>query len=325
MSTQPAFSSAVARVLSAVSAVSVLAIPAVPSRASELFSESVDVPPNPALPDGATVYGWGGFGVLLSDSADLPPQSATDTNTDPFAVNGTSTITDESPFADPGGAGLWVGPGPVTLGGLQRLDFEGTTPINQADVPNQNLDNPANQVQFGITGPTDNSTMEIDGQHWIGYETPIPFGEVAISYRRSVPVVTVTPHPAPPASPPAGQSFQYIVDYIQFAQDGISGTEWVEFPYLTGEQPTFTYGGWADLLDPIHFTDTEIQLSGTLIPLDDLNFANDPLGGSVSSGLEAFAPQANPADITVAIPEPASLAILAVGSVALSTRRKRRI
>jgi hypothetical protein len=311
------------KILLSASAISALIISVPAARASELFSESVDVPPFPTYADGATVDGWNSFGILLAANANLPVQSATDTNTDPYAVNGTSTITDDPAYAYAGEQGIWVGPGPVTLDDLQRLRFAGNVPISQSSIPNQNVGNPENQVQFGIVGPTDNSPMELDGQHWIGnYHFP-PLSGISETYLRSVPVVTVIPHPAPPANPPAGQSFQYIVDYISFTQDGISGTEWAEFPYLTGDQPAFTYGGWADPADPIHFTDTEIQLSNGLIPLDDLNFANDPLGGSVSSGLEAFAPQANPADITVAIPEPASVGILATGAITLLARRRR--
>ena len=290
------------RVMFGVLAVSVLSLAGRHLRASELFSESVYIPPLTALYDGNPVTGWNGFGILLSGNPVLPSQNASDTNTDPFAVNGTSTITvgPYTPLATD--AGIAVGPGLVTLSGLSRVRFDGTVPINQADIPNQGLSNPTDQVQFGLVGPTDNSPLQLLAQHWIGTYTLM---SEHYNYLRGVPIVSVIPNPAPPASPPAGTSFDYIVDFIQFTQDGISGSEWAEFPYVLGSQPIFTYGGWADPLDPIHFTNNEIQLSDTLIPLDDLNFADDPLSGGTSG--PAFTQAALPADI---VPEPAAWTLL---------------
>jgi hypothetical protein len=189
------------------------------------------------------------------------------------------------------------------LGGLQRLHFTGTAPINLSNVPNQHISNPTGEVQFGVTGPIDNSVMHIIGQHWNG-ATALA-GPV---FLRSEPVVSVTPNPAPPATPPSGVSFKYIVDFIQFTENGASGAEWVEFPYVPGQQPTFTYGGWADALDPIHFTNHEIQLSDTQIPLDNLNYLDD--SPSVTSGPTGFTAEALPADV---VPEPAALAKLGAG------------
>jgi hypothetical protein len=285
-----------------------------PVAASELFSESVTVPPLPLFL-GSPVSGWNGFGILLSSADKLPAQNATDTFTDPFAVNGTSTITDNSFLFDGASTvGQWVGPGPVTLGGLQRLHFTGTVPINLSNLPNQHISNPTGEVQFGVTGPIDNSVMHIVGQHWNG-ATALA-GPV---YMRSEPVVSVTPNPAPPATPPPGVSFKYIVDFIQFTENGASGTEWVEFPYLPGQQPTFTYGGWADVLDPIHFTNHEVQLSDTQIPLDDLNYLNDPPSASGPTG---FTAEALPADV---VPEPTGLALFGAGVTWVFLRRGRRI
>jgi hypothetical protein len=130
--------------------------------------------------------------------------------------------------------------------------------------------------------------------------------------------VSIIPSIVAPPSPPAGEQFQYIVNFIQFTENGINGTEWAEFPYLPGEQPTFTYGGWADPVDRIHFTSNEIQLSPTEIPLDDLNFADDPLGGGVAG--PAFTTQALPADI---VPEPNALGLLAVATTLVLGRRLR--
>jgi hypothetical protein len=89
----------------------------------------------------------------------------------------------------------------------------------------------------------------------------------------------------------------------------------VEFPYLAGQEPTFTYGGWADQADAIHFTSNEIQISSTLIPLDDLNFADDPLaGGTLGS---SFTSEALPADV---VPEPSQMMLLGLGVVGVLAR-----
>lgn len=167
-----------------------------------------------------------------------------------------------------------------------------------------------------MVGPVNNATMDFVGQHW-GYE---PSPGIVAPFLRSVPIVTVRPSIVAPATPPNGESFDYIVNFIQFTQDGVSGTEWVEFPYLPRDQPTFTYGGWADVGDPIHFTSNEIQLSPTLIPLDDLNFADDPLAGGTMG--PAFNSVALPADV-VPEPAPGALAVV-VGAIALGWRMRAR-
>jgi PEP-CTERM motif-containing protein len=303
------------KVLFSILAISILSLASRNIRASELFSESVYVPPLTALYDGNPVTGWNGFNVLLSADPVLPAQNASDTNTDPFAVNGTSTITVGLYTALATDAGIPVGPGLFTLPGQTRVHFSGTVPINQSNIPNQNLSNPTDQVQFGLVGPTDNTPLHILAQHWVGSYTD--FISEHYNYLRGVPVVSIIPNPAPPAAPPNGISFDYIVDFVQFTEDGISGSEWAEFPYVPGNQPTFTYGGWADPLDPIHFTNHEIQLSDTLIPLDDLNFADDPLSGGING--PAFIPAALPADI---VPEPASFMLLVLGTLGLLSLRR---
>jgi hypothetical protein len=301
--------------VAAATALATIAIlPARPAIASEFFSESVAVPP-PAVFNSTAVGGWKGFAILMQAADPLPAQDATDTFTDPFAVNGTSTITDNAYLFDPTTVGQWVGPGPITIAGLQRLHFTGTTPITAAAIPDQKIGNPPGEVQFGVRGPIDNSVMHIIGQHWTASAVG-PFAS-SLPYLRGEPLVSVTPHPAPPATPPAGTSFKYIVDFLQFTQNGINGTEWVEFPYVPGQQPTFTYDGWADSIDRIHFTNVETQLSDTLIPLDDLNYLNDP--PTKTSGPGAFVAQDLPADV---VPEPSALMLLGAGLVA-ALRRTR--
>ena len=289
--------------------------------ASELFSESVYVPPttdlSPLAYSAAQTSSfsevWKHFHILLPGGGNLPTQNATDPNTDPFAVNGTSTITVTGPYVyQTGTNGDWVGPGPINTAGLSAVNLNGSAPINQSNIPNQGLDNPPNQVQFGLVGPVDNTTMNFVGQFW-GYE-PV----AAASFLRMTPMVSVIPTIATPASPPQGESFDYIVNFIQFTEDGISGSEWAEFPYVPGQQPTFHYGGWADKVDPIHFTANYIQLSPTQIPLDDLNFADDPLtGGPVGP---AFISEGLPADI---VPEPTTGALLLMACAVALVRRVR--
>jgi hypothetical protein len=304
-----------ARVLLGVMGVLVLSLARGNACASELFSESVYVPPLTALYDGNPVTGWNGFNILLSGNPVLPPQNANDTFTDPFAVNGSSTITTGPYTPVATDVGIPVGPGLVTLPGQTRVHFTGTAPINQANIPNQNISNPADQVQFGLVGPIDNTPLQILAQHWVGTYTDFLDGHD--NYLRGIPVVSIIPNPAPPATPPNGTSFNYIIDFVQFTQDGISGSEWAEFPYVPGDQPTFTYGGWADPLDAIHFTNHEIQLSPTLIPIDDLNFAGDP----PTSGFDgsAFAPAAIPADV---VPEPSAWLGMTLAMLGLLGRRR---
>jgi hypothetical protein len=302
-----------------ISAICIAALSSAAARASELFSESVFVPPLPTTFEGKPVSGWDSFNILLDGSETLPAQNASDPNTDPFADNGgTSTITTGaySPVATD--AGVPVGPGFITLQGLNRIRFTGTVPINQANIPNQGLANPTDEVQFGVVGPTDNTPLRFYGQHWNGSYTNS--GTLQLNnYLHSVPLVTILPNPAPPAAPPQGTSFDYIVDFVQFTQDGISGSEWAEFPYLPGQQPTFNYGGWADWFDPIHFTNHEIQLSSTEIPLDDLNFADDPPTGLTS--MPAFSEAALPADV---VPEPAAGFLAVIGVTGIIARRRRK-
>jgi hypothetical protein len=329
-----------------------IVISPISTRANELFSESVFVPkvvnttPEPIT----TVSGWNNLNILMWGTGALPAQDPTDTNTDAFAVNGTSTITVNSAFTPLAtDEGTFVGPGPISIGGLQRVTFAGTTPINQANIPDQGLANPTDQVQFGLTGPANNSVMNFLEQHWGGtFQRTWPVGALAAptspetdNYLRAVPIVNVTPHPAPPAAPPSGQSFEYIVDFIQFTQpsasasvgglaDGgantITGSEWVEFPFVPGQQPTFTYSGWADAADAIHFTEHFVQISPTMIPLDDLNYADDPppildpLPGAPTE--PTFASQADPDDIVVATPEPGVMAIMLGAAMAIGRRRK---
>jgi hypothetical protein len=304
-----------------VCAVPILGTLARPAVGSELFSESVLVP-SLDITGVPNVQGWSSFRILLRDNPVLPTQDATDTNTNPYAVAGPAEVNiGPVPVGDEGD-GDYVGPGPITYTGLTGVTYSGSGPINQANLPNQNLSNPTNEVQFGLTGPTDNSVMQFLGQHWGGTH-PLDFN--LVGYSRSVPIVTVIPNPAPPATPPPGQSFDYIVDFIQFTQFGLTDrtairdTEWVEFPYLPGEQPTFTYGGYASFATPIHFITSEIQLSGTQIPLDDLNFADDP--PTMTTGPTGFVSEALPADI---VPEPCAI-LLGVGSLSLLFRRRARV
>jgi hypothetical protein len=301
------------------------------TRASELFSESVEVPPL-VTAFGNPVSDWSKFHILVTGAPTFPAQNGDNPAINPFAVNGLGTITTGNLFVpDDSDAAIPVGPGPVKLLGLNRITYSGGMPINPSNIPDQNLSNPPGQVQFGFTGPLNNSVVNILAQHWqsaytVGSTTKesnfvisggIPKIGQTGAFLRAVPVVSVTPHPAPPAAAPAGTSFKYIVNFIQFTENGISGSEWIEFPYLPGQQPTFTYGGWADVLDPIHFTENDIQLSDTQIPLNDLNFADDPLGGG--TGTPVFAELANPPDV---VPEPAGMGILCAG-LALALRRKR--
>ena len=340
------------------------------ARGNELFSESVSVPKvispvaNETVGD---ISGWNNFNVLMWGTEPLPAQSPADTNTDPFAVNGASTINTNGTFTPlaPIGTGLpgtgadtgaFVGPGPISVKELQRVTFAGSTPINQANIPNQGLDNPVNQVQFGLSGPADNSVMNFLGQHWGGqYTFMTPGTHVSggqFNYLRAVPIVNVVPHPAPPAAPPTGESFEYIVDFSQFTQGSISvaeggaggaggkgggpnadgttitGSEWVEFPFVPGQQPTFTYNGWGDTVDPIHFTVNFVQISPTMIPLDDLNYADDPppivdpLSGA--STFPAFSVQDNPDDIVAAVPEPGIVGMIAMGLSGWKLRRRNK-
>jgi hypothetical protein len=298
-----------------VSAICMAALTAGAASAGELFSESVYVPPLPTTFEGRPVGGWNSFNILLDGSETLPAQNASDPNTDPFAVIGSSTITTGPYSAFSTDAGTPVGPGFITQPGLNRIHFTGTFPINEAGIRNQDLSNPTNQVQFGVVGPTDNTPLRFYGQHWGGsYTDPVTLNPD--NYLRGIPLVTILPNPAPPATPPAGSTFDYIVDFIQFTQDGISGSEWAEFPYVQGQQPTFSFGGWADPLDPIHFTNHEIQLSTTPIPLDDLNFADDPPTGGLS--LPDFEAAALPADV---VPEPTAGLLLVLGATGIISRR----
>jgi hypothetical protein len=132
--------------------------------------------------------------------------------------------------------------------------------------------------------------------------------------------VSIIPSYVTPAS---ASNLNYIVDFVQFTQDGISGSEWAEFPYPAGSAaPTFSYGGWADDADSIHFTSAAIQLSPTQIPLDDLNFADDPLGGNSALDLPSYSVTNTPADV---VPEPVGGTLAALGFLGLCGRRKRRM
>ncbi|MGA2581775.1 MAG: hypothetical protein ABSG31_00745 [Tepidisphaeraceae bacterium] len=260
---------------------------------SELFSEYVSVPPVQApFEPGATVAEWTQFNVYLTSEVTLPAQSATDVNTNPYAANGTAS-------AGQSGA---------------TMEFQGNTipPINQ------NVGQPAGTVQFGIVGPTNGTPIPIKNQEWLGGQLPPPPLGFVLGESQTVPVVNVTPNPAPPASPPMGSSFKYITTFVQFSQDGTTGGEWVEFPFLTGQQPTLMFSGQADPADPITFSNAGFQISNTLIPLDDLNISNDPPPGYEGS---TFTSMSLPVSIT---PEPASLSLLALCSVILAARRRKR-
>jgi hypothetical protein len=132
-----------------------------------------------------------------------------------------------------------------------------------------------------------------------------------------------------------GPTVNYITFFAQVTSNGTTADQWFEVPYTAGTSPKLTltnYTGSNETLSNVGF-----MLSPTLIPLDNLNFGNDPPPGALGSTftpLPSFDGQSLSGgdgmggaggSLTEQLPEPSSVILLAVGflSVAACCVRRR--
>jgi PEP-CTERM motif len=133
-----------------------------------------------------------------------------------------------------------------------------------------------------------------------------------------------------------GLNVKYVTLFADITSGGQTVGQWFEIPYTPGTSPQLTltnYTTGSETLSNIGF-----QLSSTLIPLDNLNFNDDPPPGSPGSSftpLPAFDGQSLSAgdgtgdpggSFSADLPEPSSLLLLATGIFGTAgCFRKRRI
>jgi hypothetical protein len=133
-----------------------------------------------------------------------------------------------------------------------------------------------------------------------------------------------------------GSNVKYVTLFADITSGGQTVGQWFEIPYTPGTPPQLTltnYTTGSETLSNVGF-----QLSQTLIPLDNLNFNDDPPPGSPGSSftpLPSFDGQSLPAgdgagnpggSFTADLPEPSSLLLLATGIFGTAgCFRKRRL
>jgi hypothetical protein len=116
-----------------------------------------------------------------------------------------------------------------------------------------------------------------------------------------------------------GTNFKYALFFADATSNGQTVGQWFETPYTTTQAPKFSPQVFTQ--GNVTLSNVGFQLSPTLIPLDNLNFANDPPPGTSGSPFTSL-PSLNGTTLT-SMPEPSS-ALLAVGLTGLLLRRWRR-
>jgi hypothetical protein len=152
-------------------------------------------------------------------------------------------------------------------------------------------------------------------------------GDLANPTPIQLPALTVGINP-----PSSGVATQYVISFAQVTAGGQTTTSWFEVPYVGPNLPQISFQNDSNV--PLTLSDVGFQLSNTMIPLDNLNFNDEPPSSFTPvPDLPNNTPQdpttigASSYDI-VNLPEPSGVVLLALGALGLigcrMCRRRRR-
>lgn len=204
-------------------------------------------------------------------------------------------------------------------GGNTVVTFTGSNPIlSSYTFPTGN-----GQPNFGLSGAVGapvsggGPTLDVISTAWSNNMTST-----------SLPAVTAS---SPPTSP---GTLKYAIFFANVTSGGQTTGQWFEIPYTTTSPPSLTltnYTGSSETLSNVGY-----QLSPTLIPLDNLNFGNDPPPGYPGSPFTPL-PSADGQSLSAGdgmggaggsyvspLPEPSSIILLGTGVFATTCFIRRR-
>jgi hypothetical protein len=180
----------------------------------------------------------------------------------------------------------------IDSSGNTVLVYSGSNAISNTE----SFGSPNPNPHFAATSPTDPTILN---QYWGPPSAPL-----------NVPGVSVT---APPVGP------GYTLIYVDATAQGLTVGQWFEFPGSV-LQPIFTNNNAAT--GPVTLSDAGYLFSPTEIPLDMLNFSDEPPPNSPGSTFIPL-PQYNGRVLTP-MPEPSTWIMLASGLIMVGRAAQRR-
>jgi PEP-CTERM motif len=259
----------------------------VPGRAKAQVEESSWWVPFPPSPCDNFLITYSG-----NQTANIPTQNASDQSSDPF-----------------------VSPNPIQVSynagnNTTTVDYSGATapPVNPNNVPPGN----GAVAHFGLDNGVEGAgNLQPVSEEWLNMST---------SYTFSLPVIEMIPTYIPPPSP----TLVYMTIYDQYTSGGQTSGGWFEVPINpSGPLPGVTIVNPNST--PLTLGDLGYMITPTEIPLDQLNFGLEPPVGQPGSNFMPLpVPPPIPAlgSVDIDVPEPGSVAVLAIGGLGLLRRRR---